>query len=55
MLLQIPSSAVEMPGHMMPQLDVQFGVGFGSESNQYSFGGGTDTNSSYTSASPPTK
>ena len=54
-LLQIPASAVEMPGHMMPQLDVQFGVDFGSDSNQFGFGSSGDTNSSYTSSSPPTK
>ena len=38
MLLQIPASAVEMPGHIMPQLDVQFGVDFGTESSSFSFG-----------------
>ena len=54
-MLQIPASAVEMPGHMMPQLDVQFGVDFGSDSNQFGFGSSGDTNSSYTSSSPPTK
>lgn len=58
-LNQIPASAVEMPGHMMPQLDVQFGVDFGTES-QFGFGsggGGGDNNSvnvSYPS-SPPTR
>lgn len=59
---KIPQSAVEMPGHMMPQLDVQFGVDFGSDSttSQFGFGssggGGGDSNavpsfSSSTSAS----
>ncbi|XP_070173738.1 protein lingerer-like isoform X4 [Littorina saxatilis] len=50
---KIPASAVEMPGHMMPNLDVQFGVDFVSDSNQYGFGSTGDTNSSYSSASPP--
>ncbi|XP_041365662.1 protein lingerer-like isoform X2 [Gigantopelta aegis] len=36
---KIPASAVEMPGHIMPQLDVQFGVDFGTESSSsFSFG-----------------
>ncbi|KAK7475145.1 hypothetical protein BaRGS_00033637 [Batillaria attramentaria] len=45
---KIPQSAVEMPGHMMPQLDVQFGVDFGSDSGQFGFGssgGGGDSSS----------
>ncbi|GFS00400.1 ubiquitin-associated protein 2, partial [Elysia marginata] len=44
---KIPASAVEMPGHISrnPQLDLQFGIDFGSESNT-SFGFGADDDAS---------
>ncbi|XP_046545637.1 protein lingerer-like isoform X3 [Haliotis rubra] len=48
---KIPASAVEMPGHVMPQLDVQFGVDFGADSSSpFSFGSSDSavTASSYT-------
>ncbi|ESP05516.1 hypothetical protein LOTGIDRAFT_228067 [Lottia gigantea] len=44
---KIPASAVEMPGHRMPMLDVQFGVDFGSNNESaattLSFGGADST------------
>ena len=44
---QIPASAVEMPGHISrnPQLDLQFGIDFGSESNT-TFGFDSENDSS---------
>ncbi|XP_025077010.1 ubiquitin-associated protein 2-like isoform X3 [Pomacea canaliculata] len=54
---KIPSSAVEMPGHMMPQLDVQFGVDFGTDSREFGFGtggGGGDNTTVTTSFSSAT-
>ncbi|KAK6180015.1 hypothetical protein SNE40_012238 [Patella caerulea] len=40
---KIPASAVEMPGHRMPMLDVQFGVDFGNEPAALSFGSAENT------------
>lgn len=46
-----------MPGHMMPQLDVQFGVDFGTDSREFGFGtggGGGDNTTVTTSFSSAT-
>lgn len=51
-----PASVVEMPGYIMPQLDVQFGFDFETEP-QFNFNsGGGDSNSAKVSypISPPT-
>jgi len=44
LIFQIPASAVEMPGHMMTTLDVQFG------NMEFSFGGNETVPTAFTSA-----
>ncbi|KAL4227227.1 copulation [Mactra antiquata] len=48
---KIPASAVEMPGHMMTTLDVQFGnLEFGSDNSAFSFGGNESVTSAFSNA-----
>lgn len=48
---KIPASAVEMPGHIMTTLDVQFGNWeYGADQSAFSFGGDSQVSSSHTSA-----
>lgn len=48
---KIPASAVEMPGHKMTALDVQFGnLEFGTDSSPFTFGGNESASNAFSSA-----